>query len=350
MSTIEDFSIEPTLNPEWVRILKLGKNLNYYGVPIIVVFGLFGNITTFIIMSRQGFNKSSASIYFRTLAVLDCLVIVNHMTYLWAGVHYDATGKWWMLGYVSCKITWMTFAWPMGASGMVLVALTFERFLVTAIPLKTKRYCTKRNAKIVCATINIVIILIWAVPMFIVHKDIHCADIEIPGLQFMGVYGKWIYITTYTYIPTPVIFILNFFLIYKLVQARRARLMMTESTLTARDPNKQYQRLAVMTVTVSLTYLILTVPTTTMNVLANFMDTSQMSTYVAWMIFGDDMLQMVRLLNHSINFVLYLLSNTRIRSEFVSMISQPFRKSAKPTSQTVFTLPTGNTNQVIRAE
>ena len=349
MSTIEDVSFDPTPNPEWQEIINMGKKLNYYGVPIIVVFGLFGNITTFIIMSRQGFNQKSASIYFRTLAVLDCLVIVNHMTYLWAGVHYDATGKWWMLGYVSCKITFMTFAWPIGASGMVLVALTFERFLVTAIPLKTKRYCTKRNAKIVCATINIVIILIWAVPMFIVHKDIHCADIEIPGLQFMGVYGKWIYITIYTYIPTPVIFILNFFLIYKLVQARRTRLMMTESTLTAHDPNKQYQRLAVMTITVSLAYLIFTVPTTTMNALANFMDISQMSTYVAWMIVGDDISQMIRLLNHSTNFVLYLLSNTRIRSEFMSMISQPFKKSDKPPNVTIYTLST-NSNQKTSAE
>ena len=147
---------------------------------------------------------------------------------------------------------------------MVLVALTLERLLVIAIPLKTKQYCTRRNAKIVCATINIVFILIWAVPMFINHKDRDCKAVQRADVQYMKVYGKWIYITLYTYIPTPIIFILNFSLINKLVQARRERLTMTEAI--SHDTNKQYQRLAVMTVTVSLTYLILTVPSTTMNV------------------------------------------------------------------------------------
>ena len=333
VSTIQDVTLDPTsrpvipiFKPEWKTIIAVGHNLNYYISPVICLLGMFGNICTFLIMSRKGFNKSSTSIYFRTLAVADFFVLLAHFTGVWVIEVLPEQYHWTRQGYVSCRIYLIIFGWSNGSSAMILVAVTFERFLITAIPLKTRQYLTKRNAKIVCATINVGLFLFWFVPVLIVHGDKHCLPGHAYIVEYMNKYGRWIFSFFYTYFATPTIFLLNSFLVYRLIQARSSRLKMTSSTNTAQDSQAQYQRLTIMAVTVSIAYFVFTLPTTTMNILAKFVDMSQMSTSIAWIMFGHKISLAIRASNHAINFPLYLMTNKRIKAEFKSMMCAPFAK------------------------
>ena len=331
--TVEDMTLDstprsviPIFKPEWKTIITVGQNINYYTTPVICFLGMFGNIFTFMIMSRQRFNKSSTSIYFRTLAVVDFFVLLSHVSTIWLTDVLPKRDHWLEIGYFLCRMRYTISGWSAGASAITLVAVTFERFLVTAIPLKAKQYCTRRNAKIVCVTINVVVFLFWFVPVLIVQRRAHCSVSRVYMFEYINKYGRWIYSFFYTYFTTPTIFLLNSFLVYRLIQARSSRLKMTSSTNTSQDSQAQYQRLTIMAVTVSIAYFVFTVPTTTVNLLANFLDKSRMSSYLAWMMFGHQISIVIRVSNHAINFLLYLMTNKRIEAEFRSMMCAPFAK------------------------
>ena len=314
-STWEDSTVDPHLK----YIIELGSIINFYCTPPIIAFGFFGNICTFIIMSRPGFNKNSSSIYFRTLAVMDFIALFNHISYNWVEDHFERRYHYWWASDLLCKLCYAKFGWAASSSAMILVALTFERFLITAKPLKSKTYCTRRNAKIVCTIITGGLGIIWFSALFSIDPRLGVC-FRTKTANFMQTYGKWMYAVLYTYIPTPAIFILNFFLVYRLIQARRQRLKMTETTMTSHESYPQFQRLTMMAVMVSVVYFILTLPTSTLNILGNWSDPSVMTPFSAWIKFLHHVSLVIRASNHAVNFILYLLVNNRIRAEFISMM------------------------------
>ena len=326
MSTTELASSESFLStekdelfwkPEWKKIIDLGVALNLYGTPFVVAFGFFGNICTFLLMSRPAFCRSSTSIYFRTLAVVDIAILLNHIMFTWYDDNFELRYHYWNKSDIVCKFRYVMFGWSHDVSALILVSVTFERFLVTAIPLKSKTYCTRRNAKIVCIALTGGFAVFWILVLYIAADPSWGACNIESTHQWMGKYGRWFFIVIYTYITTPTLFILNSFLVYKLIQAGRAR-----SKMVAQDSGSydQYRRMTLMAVTVSVTYFALTLPTSTLNILGNFLPVTTRSSYAAWILFGHNISLMIRASNHAVNFLLYLLSNRRIRAEFILMI------------------------------
>ena len=313
---------EQQINLHFQYIIDLGRSINFYGTPFITAFGFFGNICTFLIMSRRGFNKSSTSIYFRWLAVVDFDILLFNQIFTSAERNLDIRYHFWLRNDILCKLNYANFGWSMTTSAMLLVAVTFERFLITALPLKSKIYCTRRNAKITCASIAGGLGVIWLISLF--HLDPKWGTCqEVKNRVFLFTYARWMITVVYTYIATPTIFILNSFLVYKLILARRTRKKMTASAMTSQDVASyaQYQRLTMMAVTVSVAYFVLTLPTTTINTIGNWVDMSVMTSFKAWISVAHDVCLMIRTFNHAINFVLYLLINNRIRAEFISMMT-----------------------------
>ena len=326
MSTTEVTSSESFLStekdnslfwkPEWQTIIDVGVAINLYGTPLVIAFGLFGNVCTFLLMSRPAFSRSSSSIYFRTLAVADIAILINHIVFTWFDDNFELKHHFWNRSDIICRFRYVMFGWSHNVSALILISVTFERFLVTAIPLKSKTYCTRRNAKIVCMVITLGVAVFWAVALY--TADPKWGDCNIKAVfGWMGKYGRWTFTVVYTYITTPILFILNSFLVYKLIQAGRVR-----SKMVAQDSGSydQYRRMTVMAVTVSVTYFVLTLPTTTISSLGNFIPVSARSSYAAWILFGHNVSLVLRASNHAVNFLLYLLSNRRIRAEFILMV------------------------------
>ena len=309
----------PEINPDWKYLMDLGRSLNLYGTPFITALGLFGNICTFLIMSRPGFNKSSTSIYFRWLAIVDFDVLLFSQIYIWVDDNLGPYYHFWQRNDILCKLNYVNFGWSLTSSASLLVAVTFERFLITAMPLKSKIYCTRRNAKIACAAITAFLGAMWFISLF--QLDPKWGPCQLKNMKFMAVYGRWMFSAVYTFIATPTIFILNSFLVYKLMRARRARKLMTGVTSQDAASYAQYQRLTMMAVTVSVTYLVLTLPTTAVNTIGNWTDKSVITSLTAWISLFHSVGLMIRNFNHAINFVLYLLINNRIRAEFISMMT-----------------------------
>ena len=73
----------PEINPDCKYLMDLGRSLNLYGTPFNTALRFFGNICTFLIMSRPGFNKSSTFIYFRLLAIVDFDICLTKFTPGW---------------------------------------------------------------------------------------------------------------------------------------------------------------------------------------------------------------------------------------------------------------------------
>ena len=137
---------EQVMNLHLTYIVDLGKSLNFYGTPFITALGLFGNICTFLIMSRPGFNKSSTSIHFRWLAIVDFDLLMVNQLFIWIDDKFDARYHFWLTNDILCKLNYANVGWSMTTSATLLVAV--ERFLITAIHLKSKIYCTVRHCRL----------------------------------------------------------------------------------------------------------------------------------------------------------------------------------------------------------
>lgn len=147
--------------------------LSHYYVPVLVVFGVIGNILSAIAFLITKLKKISSCYYITALSVSDTIILI------------DAFLQW--LSYIDINIYNQNYFCQVFAfasrsayftSIWLVVAFTVERFIAVLHPLKRQTMCTARRACLVvigltllsCAT-RIPFIFIFA-PVYTAHFDI----------------------------------------------------------------------------------------------------------------------------------------------------------------------------------
>ena len=307
-------------------LLHSAKQVNKHLTPFIVVLGYFGNISMILTMNRPSMKKSSSSVYFIALALADLLVLTNHIMFNWVEDSFPPEEHYWLKNDQLCKLRHFTLMYGLVWSGMTLVALTGERFIVTVFPFRGKILCTRKNAKIVVFTIALVFGVIWIVLIWRFDpKWGPCTNDDLLDFLFDG--GLWFTTTMYTYVPTPVLLTLNGILAVHLIKARTRRESLTNS-LSVNTLRKgsvkngsRFTRLTITAMAVSVAYLVLTLPTSTVNIYGKMYLTQQGGLYSPELLFAHNICLMLRLLNHAINFLLYFVTSPKLRSEFCELVT-----------------------------
>lgn len=124
---------------------------------------------------------------------------------------------------------------------------------------------------------------------------------------------------SYTLIPSPALLILNGTMIYKLAKAQAKRHIITGVAPGNQKSNGVISRATIAAVVVSVTYLILTLPSMTLSTI-NLM-TDLENKYLE-LVFFNYMSFIFRNMNNAINFTIYLVCYPRIRAEFVAIVTK----------------------------
>jgi hypothetical protein len=93
----------------------------------VLSFGIVGNIISFIVFSRKTFSNNSISTYCRSLAVFDCLTIIQLIKDIFTISNpYDYLENW---NDVSCKLFFYLSMQYSAIPGWILVAFSIDKML-----------------------------------------------------------------------------------------------------------------------------------------------------------------------------------------------------------------------------
>jgi len=145
----------------YLLALKVLKNLNFYYLGTIAIFGLLGNGYNCVSFLRVKRKLRSPSYYLASLALNDVIFMVI-LLLLWVN-HFDIDlfnrkGLYQTLFFFSSTSSCIS-AW-------LVVAFTFERLIVVRYPLKRTKICTVKRAKVIIACITVIALLVQTVALF----------------------------------------------------------------------------------------------------------------------------------------------------------------------------------------
>ena len=275
--------------------------------PITVSTGMIGNILCLFVLNRKQFSQLSVSVYLRGLAIADflSLLVSNSLHGLIEKlINYQIrnSNSW------ACKIfIWMHSSFPWISSWLV-VAISIERVIVVNLPHKAKMLCTSGKAKLVTAFIYTFLILCQSHTLFeyAIH-DNACLPVAQPKTYYISLI--WIAITFYAVLPLLIITICNICIITTIVKVKRLHRSI------AHPPTEKGSNLTFMLVTNCFFFLLLTVPYDILILIyPNFIPKNNIAGYAINISYE------LRIFNHAINFILYVICGSVFRRELLLML------------------------------
>ncbi|XP_060078108.1 thyrotropin-releasing hormone receptor-like [Ylistrum balloti] len=291
--------------------------INKYYLYVIVAIGLPGNLAAVVTICNMR-PLTSSSMYMVVLAVVDSINLGLKILYLQLTLH-DV-----QMGHNGCKVMFFFGTFFMHYANWILVAMTIERFLAIWLPLKVSELCTRTRAMFVMGLIAVPLLglnlhFFWST--LEVWDDYYSWDCQFRSEfeYFMTKLWYWIDGAAYSLIPFIILVVFNILIIVGIKRGHRGVISKIDKTRMT-EKMKQQQQITIMLITVSLVFVILTMPNCVFFIFQNYWDyTATLHEYARYFLFY----QLVFVLsdfNHAINFYLYFLSGKKFRARFHAII------------------------------
>ena len=183
--------------------------------------------------------------------------------------------------------------------------MSVEKCFALYFPLKAKTVCTVRTAKWSTA-IMASFFFIYHVQILIFFKPPSCAPSDQTYEKILSFIGS----TFYCYAPFTVMFIANFAIMYKFIEAKRMSSSSNHTESTSQALNKYALKGTAMVIVVTVIFIILTLP-------AGFNDVYRVSSQ--YPVF-DLSWSVMQYLNSSINGILYCFVGSKLRQELFKLL------------------------------
>lgn len=142
-------------SPEQECIKNDGFKYNLYGIVFSIVFivGLIMNIVAMYIFTCTLKVRNETTTYMMNLVVSDLLFVLTLPLRAFYFIRKD-----WPFGGLLCKLSVSLFYTNMYGSILFLTCISVDRFLAIVYPFRSRELRTKRNAKIVCVAVWILVL------------------------------------------------------------------------------------------------------------------------------------------------------------------------------------------------
>ncbi|AWP17300.1 putative somatostatin receptor type 5-like [Scophthalmus maximus] len=208
-------------------------NIDAFGVtmailyPVVCLLGLAGNSLVVVAILKLDRMSSSTTVYIFNLALADGLFMV--------GLPFIASQNFhnrWMFGDVACKVVMVLDGINQFTSVFCLTAMSVDRYMALADPLRFARWRTPRCAKIVSA-------FLWLFSLLtILPMALHFSADRGLCIPELVSDAWWLSVLSYT-------FAIGFVLPFTVMTASYAALLLTlrSQRLRAATPNRESHRL-----------------------------------------------------------------------------------------------------------
>ena len=236
-----------------------------------------------------------------------------------------------------CKPTYFAYYFSEHYAAWIISLMTIERCLSILLPLQSKQICTVRNASIVCFILALVF-LVYDAHYFITitRSGNSCSYINGVSQVYLKHFDS-IDAAMYSYIPFAVMMGANIAIILKMMLAgkksNKVRVVGQVHAPQGTALSKNAKRTTFMLLSVSMLYCVTTMPVSVYYAITK--DYTQLTITSA-------LLKNLGYFNHGINFLLYCLTGSKFRSEFVKRVSCRCVKkgSVNPVTSNVSTVDT----------
>ena len=129
---------------------ELLKNIFVFSIPFILLWGVIGNIFSFIVFSRNKFRVTFFSVYFRVLAFTDTftlLFIINDFPAAYFNEDIQNSS------YITCKMFYYFIYSISPVSAWILVVVSFDRMLNIIRPNQYLFMKKKKLQIVICSVI-----------------------------------------------------------------------------------------------------------------------------------------------------------------------------------------------------
>jgi hypothetical protein len=341
--------------------IKIRRQMDLSLTIIIVLFGIIGNIFVILIMYlNKNLLKITTTIYLIALAISDIFVLVFEDLIIWIDfLIADDNHK--IQTITDCKIYYIYYV-SKTLSAWLIVSISFDRFISVYFPQKCKKYLTKEYSLVRITVLIFFSIFINIHYVLLIHApknfEYDCIENDHGGIWNEKV---WPIINTFVYsaIPSLLLIIFNTLIIYKLtitkfnlnkvhfydkdaVETSSRRGGCVYHYLTILNANKQ---LNITVFAICISFLILTLPSNlytiynngdilngdvyhenfVINFTSDVLEFVETRNHVLKVLLIDRILEQMMNLYHAINFILYVITSTVFRKQFLVIICN-FRK------------------------
>ena len=341
-AVIDPPAIDPTVWARALAIRALSLNTTTWLYVPILLCGLVGNTVAFILLVRKSW-KSSTYTYLASLSIVDSVFLLTS-TGSWI-FYVLSDGKLDLRRVLDCNVFLILIKLSQHSSAWLVVAVTVERALVVYLPTKAKRVTNVKWARVAVGCILASSCVVnWNV--FGSYRTVRgplgvSVDVCSGRTPWIDHYNKviesWVHSVVYSYLPIICLSILNGAIVTKFLLATRSGKVGPEGGVadaSKRTMAKNSRRMTIMGLTLSIAYLILTIPFAIHNLFFRAglgrIATDPIAFFVDF--FVSQMLSAFYHLNHAINLALYTLTNTRFRQDLLELLKCRFDKATRQES------------------
>jgi 7 transmembrane receptor (rhodopsin family) len=292
-----------------------------YISPVILLFGLIGNVLILLVISRRPLTGSSTSVYLLAMATSDSaallLRVVPEFLKTSGLLDFSELSQW------TCKLEKFSFYAASDVAIWILAAFTADRLVAVGFPLSKRLVCTSRKAYAVCGLL-VAVAISKNVHVFWTRGQVY----DVTGQVIVSQCGRreqfiyfeefvrpWMAFVLVSVLPSVVIVICNMYIVHTLTYVRRAR--------KAHNVTKPVGgATSLMCIGASVTFLICVTPSIVLAVGRAYWSGRQ--GYVIARVVNNQL----ACLNHAINVLLYCLTGQRFRRELVNVLTSRWRSDA----------------------
>ena len=331
----------------WAYIVGVG--INRYGLPVIVVVGVFGNLVSMTIMFQRQNRQSSFSVYLGNLAMSDTCVLFGS-AYYWVIVEILRRP----FTDIECKIlTWALNTFQENGFYLIL-SVTLDRVVAVRFPFRAAGWCRARRATIVSVAV-FTAISAYNIPNLVFTKSdnvvmcIMCRFDQV--ICIVGVLGTMVIMFA---IPVVLLLSMNAVIIHAVCNSMKyrpghstdsrretsniesievdeistAQSFQSASVQAVRRSRKelssQDRNLISTLLFVSFTFLLLNAPPVARAVMNHVIPTERTPRNRAFDVLSFHITNKLYFVNNACNFFLYCLSGSKFRRDFLRLFPEHF--------------------------
>ena len=288
-----------------------------YGIPVIMVPGVAGNVLCVVTLSTKTFSGNNTALLLTALALVDILALLVQGIHGWSLAVFDTHLI--AVSPILCKIWIYVIFMTMHFSAWILVLVTAERLLLIQWPHRSRTLCSR---KVVTRAIILTGLVIAAIdvyiPVTVLNNSTHPHTSNICYLSRADVtlwkLHHWTDMVISCLLPFSLLLLGNTTLIIKLYNNRQSE--------TSRSSNRLSITVSFMLILTSVVFLITSLPiklgSLWIDQIVPGWQTDELAFAKSQVLFAVGFV--CAFLNHAINFVLYFLSGRLFREAVVKII------------------------------
>ena len=296
--------------------LRIPKGIIIYVFPVILLFGMVGNILSILVLVRKAMQRNNSSTYLIMLAITNMSVLTFSCFKTWLRLVSDFE----LLHYsdAMCKILKYVFFTSTHFSAWLVVLLTCERFLVVCFPFRASHFWFVHRPWIVTLiTISIIMLTninqFWTSQLRVTEQGRECAVYDQHN-TLCTVFSN-LNMLIYSLVPAIIVFSLNTAIIVTIARHRYSG----ETITSPRTPlplirRQNQQRLTIMLLCICVLWLLLTGPYA---IIDSGIPLNNMERGTEYLV--RTLAYTFMYINHAINFYIYCLTGKKFRFELKRM-------------------------------